>query len=274
MADVRLIVEIDDDDPQCAVVSVEGAVAGHGYRFVLDTGASRTQVVADAFIDTLETSGEHYSHGVFFPSTQRMVHLPDLEVGPLRSSTIEASVAVASEGAVRPLVGMDFLDGHRLHFCFDLDLLIVDGTPVRGALHPLTVDEAKHLYVEATWPSATATCVWDSGAGMTIVDEAFWARHKHLFRPVGSSQGTDASGMQQSSTTYDVSSPMIGGHWFAPHHVAVLDLSVPNSTLARPMDMILGYPTLRQANWYFDMPHRLWSITKCLNEARPIRGTN
>jgi gag-polyprotein putative aspartyl protease len=225
MTEISLVVEIDDDDSQCAVVLVDGAVAGHHYRFVLDTGASRTQVVADAFIDALETSGEHHSHGVFSPSTQRTVQLPDLEVGPLRSSSIEASVAVDTQGIVHPLIGMDLLKDHRLHFCFDREVLIVDDTPVGHELHPLMVDDAHHLYVEASWPSATARCVWDSGAGMTIVDKGFWTRHRDLFSPVGSSQGTDASGVQQASTTYEVDSPMIGGHWFAPHHVAVVDLA-------------------------------------------------
>jgi hypothetical protein len=32
--------------------------------------------------------------------------------------------------------------------------------------------------------------------------------------------------------------------------------------------MILGYPTLRQANWLFDVPQKLWSITECFNEQR------
>ena len=265
MPEIPLIVELDEDDPQCAVVLVDGTISGHCYRFVLDTGAARTQVIADSLTDALETSGMHSSHGVFSKSTQRMVRLPDLEVGPLRSSTIDASVAPDAHGDVHPLVGMDLLSDHRLHFCFDSGVLVVDGAPEGDELHQLALDDVSHLYVDASWPSAVASCVWDSGAGMTIVDEAFWIRHSDLFRPVRSSQGTDASGVQQGSTTYEVSSPRIGGHLFAPHHVAVVDLSAPNSTLTRPMDMILGYPTLRQANWYFDIPLRLWSITRCFN---------
>ena len=266
MTEISLVVEIDEEDPQCAVVLVDGAISGHAYRFVLDTGASRTQVVADAFIDTLETSGEHHSHGIFSPSTQRTVQLPDLEVGPICSSSIEASVAVDTHGIVHPLIGMDLLKDHRLQFCFDRGVLIVDETAVGHELHPLVVDDAHHLYVEASWPTASASCVWDSGAGMTIVDKEFWTQHRDIFKSLGTSQGTDASGVQQASTTYEVDSPVIGGHRFAPHHVAVVDLSVPNSSLAKPMDMILGYSTIRRANWLFDVSLLLWGITECFNE--------
>jgi hypothetical protein len=28
-----------------------------------------------------------------------------------------------------------------------------------------------------------------------------------------------------------------------------------------PMDLILGYPTLRQADWLFDFPAKRWTLT-------------
>ena len=34
-----------------------------------------------------------------------------------------------------------------------------------------------------------------------------------------------------------------------------------NSTLEYPMDLILGYPTIRQADWLFDFPARRWTLT-------------
>ena len=34
-----------------------------------------------------------------------------------------------------------------------------------------------------------------------------------------------------------------------------------NSTLEYPMDLILGYPTIRQADWLFDFPARRWAVT-------------
>jgi len=51
---------------------------------------------------------------------------------------------------------------------------------------------------------------------------------------------------------------------FPPHRVAGVDLSHVNSTIEVRMDMILGYGTLRKANWLFDFPRKRWAITKRL----------
>ena len=37
-------------------------------------------------------------------------------------------------------------------------------------------------------------------------------------------------------------------------HADAVDLSQVNSTLEFPMDLILGYPTIGQADWLFDFP--------------------
>ncbi len=261
MPEIPLIIEIDADDQQCTIVFVDAFVADQTYRFILDTGASRTQVVADDYINTLEKVGEHRSRGVFALSSQRTVLLPNIAIGPLESGAIVASVAPRSE-SMHPLIGMDLLYRHRLHFLFDREVLVIDETPLGYVFNSLALDDANHLYLEARWPTATASCVWDSGAGMSIVDEAFWSTNRNLFTTIEDSIGVDASGAQRSSTTYEVSDMTIGGRRFAPHHVAVVDLSSANSTLDTPMDMILGYPTLRQYNWFFDVPQRLWSITE------------
>jgi hypothetical protein len=44
---VPLIIEPDPDDPGCALSLLDGTVLGGPLRFVLDTGAVRTQIVAD-----------------------------------------------------------------------------------------------------------------------------------------------------------------------------------------------------------------------------------
>jgi hypothetical protein len=45
--------------------------------------------------------------------------------------------------------------------------------------------------------------------------------------------------------------PVIGQHAFSRHRAVAVDLSPLNSTLEKPMDLILGYPTIRLANWLF-----------------------
>jgi hypothetical protein len=35
-----------------------------------------------------------------------------------------------------------------------------------------------------------------------------------------------------------------------------------NDSIEVPMDLILGYTTLSQANWLFDFPDKRWTISK------------
>ena len=53
-----------------------------------------------------------------------------------------------------------------------------------------------------------------------------------------------------------MSGPVIGGRPFAPHKVAIVDMTAANATVERPMDLVLGYPTYSQADWLFDFPAR------------------
>jgi hypothetical protein len=258
---VSLVIEPDPDDPGCADVMVDGMLDGRPYRFVLDTGGARTYVVADDFLTALTGSGAVRSAGVFAPNRNAMVRVSELVVGPVRATDVEVALIEAAQPGARNLLGMDVLKNFQCHFRFDSATLVIDDAVGADGMRPLLMDDASHPYVEVTWPGVTANSVWDSGAGITIVDRAFWSEHRGLFEDLGSSVGTDSTGAQVETQTYTVAAPRIGGQQFDPHKVAVVDLSEPNSKLDRPMDMILGYPALRQANWLFDFPRRQWRIT-------------
>jgi hypothetical protein len=45
---------------------------------------------------------------------------------------------------------------------------------------------------------------------------------------------------------------------FAGHLVAVADLGA----VPEPIEMVLGYPTLRQALWSMDLPSGRWSVSR------------
>jgi hypothetical protein len=70
------------------------------------------------------------------------------------------------------------------------------------------------------------------------------------------SVGTDATGARVEGPTYLVSQTWIGNMTFAPHRAAIVDLPRDGGR----MDMILGYPALRQAVWVFDFPARRWAL--------------
>ncbi len=140
--------------------------------------------------------------------------------------------------------------------------LLLQRSPAGQAGLALQVGDRGHAYVEVRWPGVTARACWDSGAGITVVDQAFLRAHPGLFAAAGTSTGTDSTGAQAQTPTFLMTGAHIGGARFAPHRVAAVDLSQVGRSPAESMDLILGYPTLRQADWLLDFPARRWCLTR------------
>jgi hypothetical protein len=153
----------------------------------------------------------------------------------------------------------------RCHFHFDENRMSVDASDDLGdgvLIHDLTFDSRFHPYMDVQFGALAAAAVWDTGASLTVVDLTFIREHASYFDEAGESAGTDATGMTIQTPMFRMSPTVIGGHTFAAHKVAGVDLSHVNTNLDMPMTLILGYNTLCQANWWFDFPRRKWAVSK------------
>jgi predicted aspartyl protease len=260
MRGIPLIVEPDPDDPDCATVMVDGTIAGRPYRFILDTGAARTQVEADGYTAALSSVAGDSSSGVFASHAHPIVTITNLAVGPLQAATLEVTRAEPVQQYVRNLLGMDVLGQYCCHFRLDAGVLDLGTPPGHPPEHHLQMDSRGHFYVDVSWPGVTGHACWDSGAGITVVNRDFWRGHPGLFEQIGTSVGTDVTGARAETPILLVAESVIGERPFGRHKVAVVDLSHINGPLDQPIDLILGYPTLRQADWLFDFPARRWTL--------------
>jgi predicted aspartyl protease len=261
MPQIPLIIEADPDDPGCAVIMVDGTVAGRPYRFVVDTGAARTQLEADEYTCALEAAPGETSSGAFASHSDPVVTVTDVAVGPLRVATLDVTRVSPAPPQPRNLLGMDVLRGYRCLFRLEAGLLDVEAPAGSQAGRDLRTDSSGHVYVDVHWAGVTAQACWDTGAGITIVNQGFRNAHPRLFEDAGTATGTDAAGATQETPVVLMAEAVIGGRRFARHRAAVVDLSHANSTIELPMDLILGYPTLCQADWLFDFPGNRWAVT-------------
>lgn len=173
-------------------------------------------------------------------------------------------VPAAGPGA-RNLLGLDVLRRHSCLLDVDRKLLTLDAQPdpvTFGSLMPLYLDDVGHAYIDVIIGGDSMSAVWDTGAGITVVDCTLVERHPDLFEKVAPTDGTDAAGNSQQTLTYRMAPVTIGGVSLAEQKVAAVDLSAANATLDRPMDVILGYPALRQAIWFIDFPRRRWALRR------------
>ncbi len=255
-----LIIEPDADDPDFATVLVDATIAGRPYRLILDTGAARTQLNVDEYTATLRPVGEDASSAAFGSTvTEPLVTVTGLAVGPVRIAELDVT---RSERGLAQVLGMDVLGQYCCHFRLEAGVLGLGREPRPGvqADMPLVLDRRGHPYVDVQWPGVSGRACWDSGAGATVVDRAFWLSHRSLFRRVGVSVGTDAHGAAVETPLLLMAGPVIGRRAFSRHKVVAVDLSGVNAAADYPMDLILGYPTIRQADWLFDFPARRWML--------------
>lgn len=116
---VPLLIEPDPEDVDCATLCVDGHVDGRAARFVLDTGAARSQIVANNGVPIPLSSAGGTSTGVFGASSFGTTVVSELRVGSTKASNLTVDVVGAVGPRPRHLLGLDFLGSHSLTVNFD-----------------------------------------------------------------------------------------------------------------------------------------------------------
>jgi ABC-type uncharacterized transport system permease subunit len=181
------------------------------------------------------------------------VRLESLRLGPIEVARV--TVVRSAEPGRPSLIGMDVLGGSAM--VLDLDRAGVDFVPSGHApvSWPMRRSPNGQPFLELEFPGATALAVWDTGASLTVVDTAFFESHEQLFTPIGSSVGYDSSGRSMRTPIQLMAACTAGGITLAAHKVAIVPL--PQDPM--PMDIVLGYPAIRQYVWTMDYPLNRWS---------------
>jgi len=245
-----------DDEPGGGIVRVPAHVNGRAIEAVLDTGAASSTLPASAGIAGLPAVRRSSSGTAFGRHTSDRVTVQSLVFGGIEHGPL----VVERDPGETSLVGLDVLGRHRLHLDLDAGRLGLDEGDHVGHLHVLELGRNGHPHLTLHWGDAvSAYAVLDTGASVTVADSGFARRNPALFKEVGASQGTDAAGVRQDGQVYTVAGPTIEGLEFAAHTAAVVDLGFVNDGAERPVDLIVGYPLLRQAIWTLDLSEGTWA---------------
>jgi len=267
MAELKLIIEPDEEEAEAAEVYVDGKLDGKIYRFLFDTGAARSSIISDSYTAMLKSVGQKSTAGVFSPTSEDLITILSIEVGPIARQNFTLTRTSAQNGGKGSLIGMDLLKDYRCHFFFNESRVLVDSGNAHEndySFEPLFLDQKFHPYVDIQFVDVQAKAVWDTGASITVVDMNFINRHPAFFEEVGQSAGTDSTGTTVDTPMFMMSQAVIGKQMFPSHKVAGVDLSQVNASIEVPMDLIVGYSTYRKADWLFDFPHKRWVISKWL----------
>jgi hypothetical protein len=263
-ASVPLEIEPDAETPGAAVVRVTAEVDGQPVRFVLDAGAAQSQVVMGEVPMSVADAPQSFdTRGLFSQPGRPMGTLGSVRLAGVHRQGL--SVTLAEPGnPVGNLLGVDFLDGHIWTVEFSSARLTAENDEfAAGATNctwwPMNRGPRGHVLLSVHWDTVVAAhACWDTGAGVTVVDAGFAGRHPELFTAAGSAHGSDGVGSAETPMV-SLCCPRIGSLRFADSLAAVVDLSEINANLERPLEIILGYPLLAQADWVIDLRENRWS---------------
>lgn len=115
--------------------------------------------------------------------------------------------------------------------------------------------------VEVSWDHTRSTAIWDTGAGVTLVDQSWARRHPDLVT-IGDEigHGTDVTGAQASNPWGSLATCRIGDRESGEQVCGFVDFSAMNANLNSPIEVVLGLPLITQASWCVDFPGRRWAI--------------
>ena len=256
MVPVLLRVEPDEEFEECALLCVDGTVSDTPHRFVLDSGSGTTQIADPGALISASVVGEDTAEGLFGRTPVERVVLSDLTVPGLAAGPRAVARLRTGGSGARSLLGLDVLGDHAL---------LLDGpaatlhTTVAGGLGadlPLERGTRGHCHLPVTLPGGTVVrALWDTGADITVVDRELVTSYPELFTALRSASGTDAVGATVVTDVCRMAAYRIADVHFAGHLVAVADLP-------EPMEMALGFPTLRQAIWSMDLPSGRWAVSR------------
>lgn len=248
-----LVLVPDPDEPGTAAIVVSGQIEQSERLFLLDTGAARTSIVRDELTADLPAVGLYDSEAVFGPETAEAVTVGELSVGPVSLEGLEVCLVPPGSPRQENLLGIDVISRANWRLSFSEGHLEIETAPLCGRGGRLLVCyEHGQPAVELDFGAVRASAVWDSGAGMTVVDTGFFERYPRLFEVIGSATGTDAAGNSLESAVAVMAPCTLGGCELPSSKVAIVDLASVAATTDRPLEMIVGYTTYHHADWIFD----------------------
>lgn len=264
MNKIPLYYKYDDEHQDTAEVWIYGIVDGSPQRFILDTGCSRTSLYYNDFSAKYASHGSREYSSAFGSAMSEFIKVSEIGSGPIQHTDLMIA-RTGRGGNDKNLFGMDLLKDSILHLTpAQQELEILSALPLSSNSQALYLDSGSIPFIEIEFGQKIAVAVWDTGAGVTIVDKKFFNQHLDLFDSGGKTIGTDSSGYTFETEIFLMKPIKIGGHLFPAHRVVPLDLNHLGPKTGRGMDFILGYSTLRHANWLMDIPGRRWLITQTL----------
>jgi hypothetical protein len=260
-AQVAITIDPDPKDTRALQCWVDADAGGTKLRLLLDVGSHLSSVPSWREFATADLHSMRTGRGTSGESaTKRVIRIPHLRVGDLIAEDV--LVELQPDGWPHPpLLGTHVFEPYACAFRFSQGRIDVG---IEGSPHWTIWGVGSTPVVELRWDDTSATAIWDTGAGMTLVDQTWAQTHPDVVTILNVQDhgtGTDSTGSAVPGRHGRLAGYSVLGVRFPGNQpCGVIDLSPFNAHMSKPITMFLGLPQIRQVDWLLDFPRRKIAI--------------
>jgi len=233
-------------------IFVDGVVDGIKQNFYLDTGSPHTFVHA---IDHFKKVPISYSKQYFSASGQPKqfdyITVENLSIGPITAHDLSVALVHDLESEP-PKLGLNVFKPHKVEFDLINDQISeITSSKVNT---PFSLGPKGHIQLTANFGSHELTCVFDSGAGLSVIDSKFVEKYPSFFSLADSDATVgDGNGVDSAVAIYNISQFKIGDTAFSKSAAVAMGLDGLKRALGVEHVMILGFNHMIGKRWSFDL---------------------
>jgi predicted aspartyl protease len=251
----------DADEADAGEFFLDGEIDGAPVRFFLDTGATFTSVFG---IETLasypSTRTMHFKGIGGISRSADIIAVKSLQVGNYDFKQTEVARSEAGPG-LKTTIGVDLLQNQVFEFNAKENIFSF-GQIAKTAGATFDIGKKGHIYLPVKFSEAHSalTGIWDTGAGLTVVDIADVKSNPSNFVFLTNSTGGDTTGANVTLAIYKARLLKVGTSVFHNLKVLATDLSGIRAAIGENVRVAIGYNVIINHAWHFDLKNRRWSV--------------
>jgi hypothetical protein len=235
-------------------------IDGAKERCLLDTGSAMTLVAKSKRFSAYTNLGNfRFSSAAGVPQETETIQIGSIRIDDVDFSRVK--VGRTDFSGAESTLGIDIVG--RQPFAVNFHpraVLKFNASRPQLPQTTLQVSQQGLISIPITVGDIEAHALWDTGVGLTTVDENFIEAHPENFKPTKNyMNGVDGAGKSILVQVFRAKKLTIADHTFKDVRVVGLDLTMLREGVHKDIQAVLGFNLIRKANWFFDRKNRLWS---------------
>jgi hypothetical protein len=227
----------------------------------LDTGSAMTLVAGREFSGYGSTGNFQFKSASEKPRDVETILIHRTRIDDLSFANITVGRLGGTKG-LESSIGIDFIGRQPFSLQFrNTPSLQLNPTPPQQTNSGLSVDPHRLLSVPMACNGQAIRGLWDTGTGVTAIDQAYIKMHPEEFEITKDyMQGTDGTGHSMLVKAFEARKITIGSRTFRNVKIVAVDLSLLRKHVNREIQAVIGFNLIRKADWFFDPEKKNWSM--------------